>query len=141
LDLRINCYPAAGHLRDQAHVDLIRRFLARLPQRVGRRLEAPIGPNDQRAWDVLLTVNGLRIGVIAETRIRDLQALLRRENQKGLDGGVDQLLLLVANTKHNRAALAEAGSLLTAAVPLGTRAMLTRLSRGEVPAGNGVVII
>jgi transcriptional regulator with XRE-family HTH domain len=141
LDLRVNCYPAAGHLRDQAHVVLIRRFLARLPQRVGRRLEAPIAAGDQRAWDVLLTVSDVRIGVSAETRIRDLQALLRREHQKQLDGGVDQLLLLVANTKHNRAALAEAGELLHAAFPLGTRAMLTRLSRGEVPADNGVVII
>jgi transcriptional regulator with XRE-family HTH domain len=141
LDLSLRCYPAPRRLRDAAHVALIRRLLMRIASSIGRRLEAPIAPGNQRAWDVLLTVGDVRIGVIAETRIRDLQALLRREHQKQLDGGVDQLLLLVANTKHNRAALAEAGELLQAAFPLGTRAMLTRLSRGEVPTGNGVVII
>ena len=141
LDLSVRCFPAAGRLRDAAHAALIRRFLARLPRGMGRRLEAPIGPGDPRAWDVLLGVGGVRIGVIAETRIRDLQALLRREHQKQLDSGVELLLLLVANTKHNRAALAEAGQFLAEVFPLGARPVLTALSRGQAPAANGVIII
>jgi transcriptional regulator with XRE-family HTH domain len=141
LELSIRCFSAAGSLRDAAHLALIRRLLARIAGSIGRRLEAPIGPNDQRAWDVLLTVGRVRIGVIAETRIRDLQALLRREHQKQLDSGVDLLLIVVSNTKHNRAALAEAGELLAEAFPLTTRAVLARLGRGEAPSGNGVVII
>jgi transcriptional regulator with XRE-family HTH domain len=141
LDLSLRCFPAKGRLRDAAHIALIQRFLARLPRGVGRRLEAPIRPDDQRAWDVLLVVDGIRIGVIAETRIRDLQVLLRREHQKQLDGRVDRLLLVASATKHNRAALADSGELLTEAFPLGTRAVLTSLSRGEAPEANGVVII
>lgn len=141
LEVKLQCFPAAGQLRDQAHVALVSRLLLRLPSTIRRQLEAPIQPHDQRAWDVLLEVHRTRIGVIAETRIRDLQALLRREHQKQLDGGVDLLLLLVGSTKHNRAALRDAGQLVTLAFPLGTRAVLSRLARGEEPGASGVVIL
>jgi len=141
LELRMQLYPAASRLRDAAHVALIRRFLARLHESVWRRLEAPIGPGDQRAWDILMKMRGIRVGVIAETRIRDLQELLRREHRKQLDGEVQRLILLVANTKHNRRVLHEADSLLAEAFPLGTRTVLAALSRGEPPAANGVVIL
>ena len=90
---------------------------------------------------MLLTVGQVRIGVIAETRIRDLQALLRREHLKQLDGNVDRLILLVADTRHNRSALAEAGHALRATFLLGTRAVLARLGRGEAPPASGVVVL
>ena len=92
---------------------------------------------------MLLIIGAVRVGVIAETRIRDLQALLRREHlkQAEADGRVDHLLLLVSNTRHNRAALAEAGEALTATFPLTTRAVLTSLARGEAPPASGVVIL
>lgn len=141
LEVKLQCFPAAGQLRDEAHIALISRLLVRLPSTIERRLEAPIQPNDQRAWDMLLKVGRTRIGVIAETRIRDLQALLRREHQKQLDSGVDLLLFLVASTKHNRAALADAGQILSAFFPLRTRAVLTRLGRGEAPGANSIVIL
>jgi len=141
LEVKLQCFPAAGQLRDEAHAALVSRLLLRLPASILRQVEAPIQPGDQRAWDVLLTVGAVRIGVIAETRIRDLQALLRREHQKQLDGGVDLLLLLVGDTKHNRAALRDAGQLVAVAFPLTTRAVLTRLARGDAPGASGVVIL
>jgi transcriptional regulator with XRE-family HTH domain len=141
LDLWIRCYPAGGQLRDAAHVALIARFLARIPPEVEREIEAPVRPGDLRAWDLLLHFTQLSVGVAAETRIRDLQALLRREHQKQADGGVERLLLLVADTKHNRASLAEAAALVREAFPLSTRAVLTPLNRGEAPSTNGLVIL
>ena len=141
LELRIQCFPAAGQLRDAAHIALIRRFLARLPSSVRRQLEAPVRNGDLRAWDLLVQIGPIRIGVIAETRIRDLQLLLRREHRKQLDGSIDFLLLLVADTRHNRSALQEAGPLVTDSFPLGTRTILSQLSRGEPPRENGVVIL
>lgn len=141
LDLRIQCFAAATRLRDAAHVALIRRFLTRVPRAVPRRLEAAVGPGDQRAWDVLLAVGGTLVGVIAETRIRDLQELLRREHRKQLDGGVRILILLLADTKHNRRALVEAGSLLAEAFPLSTRTVLAALARGQPPSANGIAIL
>ena len=143
LELSVRCYPAPGQLRDAAHIALIQRLLARLGPGIRHRLEAAIRPGDQRAWDVLLIIGAVRVGVIAETRIRDLQALLRREHlkQAEADGRVDHLLLLVSNTRHNRAALAEAGEALTATFPLSPRAVLTSLARGEAPPASGVVIL
>jgi hypothetical protein len=124
-----------------AHAALISRFLARLPRSIRRVLEAPIQRNDLRAWDVLLIVGGIRIGVIAETRIRDLQALLRREQQKQLDSSVDLPILLVADTRHNRATLASATHLLAEIFPVSTRAVLSALGGGEAPTANGVVLL
>lgn len=141
LDLRVQLFPNGGQLRDAAHAALISRFLARLPRSIRRVLEAPIQRNDLRAWDVLLIVGGIRIGVIAETRIRDLQALLRREQQKQLDSSVDLLILLVADTRHNRATLASATHLLAEIFPVSTRAVLSALGGGEAPTANGVVLL
>ena len=89
----------------------------------------------------MLRVGAVRVGVIAETRIRDLQALLRREHQKQADSGVDMLLLLAADTRHNREALSEANASLRSGFPLGTRAVLMALSHGEAPDASGVVVI
>ena len=96
---------------------------------------------DLRAWDVLLSVDGMEYGVIAETRIRDLQALLRREHRKQFDGAVDRLILLVAETRHNRETLASARSLIQEAFPLRTRAVMAALRTGRAPAGNGIVLL
>lgn len=141
LDLQVQCFPAGGQLRDAAHVALIRRFLARVSGAIPRTLEAPIGPGDLRAWDVLLQVGSVRIAVAAETRLRDLQALVRRENQKLLDGHVDLLILLVADTRHNRATLAEFGDVIAQQFPLGTRQVMAALRRGGAPRRNGIAVM
>jgi transcriptional regulator with XRE-family HTH domain len=142
LDLSVRAFPAAGPLRDEGHVKLVRRFLAEVASVVTRRLESPIRlPGDQRAWDVLLMVGGRRIGVAVETRIRDLQALLRREGAKARDDGVDVLILVVAGTKANRRALADAEDLIRAELPLNTRQVLAALRRGEAPPASGVVVL
>jgi transcriptional regulator with XRE-family HTH domain len=141
LDLSVRCFPAAGQLRDVAHVRLIDRFLAQLPSSLTRRLESPVRlPGDGRAWDVLLLAEGGRIGVAAETRLRDLQALLRREQAKARDDQVNLLLLVVANTRANRRALHEAAPLLATEVPLTTRQVMAALRRGAAPTASGVVI-
>jgi transcriptional regulator with XRE-family HTH domain len=142
LELSVRCYPAGGVLRDAAHVALLQRFLGNVAITVSRTLEAPIHrDNDQRAWDVLLRVGDVRIGVAAETRIRDLQALIRREQAKARDDGIDVLILLASRTRTNRRALAEAGPMLTADFPMDTRAVLKCLRRGHAPPANGVVLI
>ncbi len=142
LDLSVRCFPSAGPLRDVAHVRLLERFLARVAVSVVRRLEAPIRlPGDQRAWDALLVVDGKRIGVAAETRLRDAQALLRREQAKARDDGVDLLLVVVADTLANRLALRDAGDSLRADLPMKTREILWALGRGQAPAASGIVVI
>jgi transcriptional regulator with XRE-family HTH domain len=142
LDLSVKCFPAAGPLRDVAHLRLLQRFLAQVPASVARRLETPIRlPGDQRAWDVLLVAQGRRVGVAAETRIRDLQALLRREQAKARDDGVDVLILVVAATRSNRRALRDAGTLLETELPLDTRQTMAALRRGQAPTAGGIVVV
>jgi transcriptional regulator with XRE-family HTH domain len=139
LDLVTQCYPAASRLRDRAHVRLIARFLARIPAEISCAMEAPVRPNDQRAWDALLRVGPHSIGVTAETHVRDLQALLRREHQKQLDSGVTYLFLLLADTRHNRAALADSRELLQPAFPVPMRQAMRRLAGGQEPQGDAVI--
>jgi transcriptional regulator with XRE-family HTH domain len=141
-DLSVKLYPAGQALRDAAHSSLVGRFIQILPASVPRRLEAVIpGPGDPRAWDVLFRVGGVLVGVAAETRMRDFQALLRRERQKARDGGVDRLLLVLLNSHTNRRAVREAGESLRAALPLDGRTILPALRRGQDPGGNGVLFL
>ncbi|HET6745179.1 MAG TPA: helix-turn-helix transcriptional regulator [Candidatus Limnocylindria bacterium] len=141
LDLSIRCFPAAGQLRDSAHVALMSRLVQRTSPAIDCAFETPVRPGDPRAWDIHLRSGSRTAGVAAETRIRDLQALLRREHLKRAEGRVDHLLLLVANTKHNRQVVREAGPILAKAMPLRTRAVLAALKRGELPPADGLVLL
>ena len=141
-DRVLSIYPAGGPLRDAAHLKLLHRFLALLHPRLPRQLEAPIPlPRDQRAWDVLLDFGVARAGVAVETRLRDWQALLRREQLKARDGGVERLLLVVADTHANRRAIREAGEMLRTALPLDGRALRRALREGRDPGASGVLLL
>lgn len=141
-DLRLSWFPVGGMLRDAGHVRLVRAFLALLPPAVHRRLEAPLGIiGDLRAWDVLLTLPRCTIGVAAETRLRDVQALLRREEAKLRDGGTDRLLLVVWDSRANRNAVGFAGPALRGALPLDGRSILAALRAGRDPGANGLLFV
>jgi DNA-binding XRE family transcriptional regulator len=140
LELTFRCYPAAGRLRDAAHLKLLERLTGRLHPGIGRRFEAPVRPDDQRAWDLLLQIGEQRVGVAAETRIRDVQALLRREFLKLEDGSVKRLLVVAAATHTNREAVRET-SILKAALPLGAREALLALHDGKPLKAHGLILI
>jgi transcriptional regulator with XRE-family HTH domain len=141
-DLVARLYPAGDALRDSAHLAVERRFLTLLPAQVPRQLEAVIpGPGDLRAWDVLIMLPSVRIGVAVETRLRDVQALVRREQTKMRDSGVQRLLLVLLNSSTNRRAVREAGLLLRSALPLDGRTILPALREGRDPGGDGILFI
>ncbi|MEP6469248.1 MAG: helix-turn-helix transcriptional regulator [Chloroflexota bacterium] len=140
LDLTMKCYPAAGRLRDAAHLKLLERFTGRLHPGIGRKFEAPVRPDDQRAWDLLLQIGEQLVGVAAETRIRDLHALLRREFRKLEDGSVQRLLVVAAATHANREAVRET-EILKAALPLGAREALLALREGEPLRAHSLILI
>ncbi len=68
------------------------------------------GPRDRRAWDAVIEGQGWRIGVEAETRLHDVQSLLRRVALKQRDGAVSAVILLVNDTANNRRVLGSSGS-------------------------------
>lgn len=142
LDLHVRGYPAGGVLRDAPHVRLLERFRRELHSTVRWATEVPLpNPGDRRSWDALVGVAGVRVGVEAETRARDSQELQRRLNGKRRDGGVDHLILLLADTRHNRAFLRAAGEGFTAHFPVSGRTALHALRAGLDPGGSAIILL
>jgi transcriptional regulator with XRE-family HTH domain len=126
LDLSARAYPAGDPLRDVAHERLLEHFLAYLGPPLSWKREVPMpGQGDPRAWDAVIHGLGDVTAVEAETRVTDLQSLLRRLQLKLRDSGVGRLILLVADTHGNRAALRAGGSSISALLPLAGRGYST----------------
>jgi hypothetical protein len=120
----------------------VRRFLALLPSSVWRQLEAAIpAAGDLRAWDVLLRLDPVLVGVAVETRLRDVQELLRREQQKLRDSGAQRLLLVLLDSSANRRAVREAGPALRNELPLDGRAIRRALREGRDPGASGILFL
>ena len=107
---------------------------------MGTEVPLPI-PGDRRAWDGFIRVGNGAIGVEAEARIRDAQAVDRRCALKRRDGGVDMVILLVADTRANRRMLALHREALRSSFPLDTRQILAALRAGRAPSGSGIVVL
>lgn len=142
LDLSVRAYPGGRVVRDRAHLELLERLRVRLGPGARWRTEVLLPTaGDQRAWDALVLVSGARVGVEAETRARDSQALQRRLAVKRRDGGVDHLILLLANTRHNRAFMRVAGHGFMADFPIPGKDALARLEAGRDPLGSAIILL
>jgi hypothetical protein len=81
------------------------------------------------------------VPIDAETRLRDVQALSRSKALKLRDDGGGLMILLVANTRHNRHALRLARADLVAAFPIAGGRVLEAVVQGRSPAGSGIVLL
>lgn len=141
LDLTMKTYPSGVRLRDKPQLTLVDEFRLETPHIAWDAEAALPAYGDQRAWDLLGRVGDILIGVAAETRLRDIQALLRREHAKMRDSGVDRLILLVWATRANRATLREVRDSLRADLPLDTRQVMAALRAGRDPGASGIVLL
>ena len=142
LDLNVRFYPGGSPLRDAAHIALLERFRLQLSPELTFRTEVPLpGPGDQRAWDGMVFGSGDPVGVEAETRLSDVQALERRIALKVRDGGVSRVILVVAATRGNRRALREAASSLEIAFPVPGRVAIQALAVRRDPGGSAIVLL
>ena len=89
----------------------------------------------------MVRLEGKLVVFEAESRLRDAQALDRRCQTKLRDGAADVLVLLVNDTAHNRAFLAEHREALRSTFPLDGRQVLRALRAGRTPEGNGLLLI
>ena len=89
----------------------------------------------------MVRVAHVRIGLEAETRGRDSQALQRKLALKRRDGNVDHVILLMADTRHNRSFLRAAGEGLHRDFPIPGRIALERLSEGRDPGGSSIILL
>jgi transcriptional regulator with XRE-family HTH domain len=142
-DISLRTYPGDHGLRDEPQVRLLARFRDRLRAGWAWRYEVPIAPADQRAWDALArhTRSGTTILVEAETRMGDVQALLRRLALKRDASPRSRLVLLVTDSRANRDAIAIAADELATEFPIQTRGALRRLMTGSDPGGDCLVVL
>jgi transcriptional regulator with XRE-family HTH domain len=145
LDLSIRAYPVGDPIRDRAQLALLERFRRRLHPDLRWRTEVALPiDGDLRAWDG--EVRGAlperwRARVEAETRIADAQALERRLALKLRDDPDGHVILLVADTRANRAVLAGLRDGISAMLPLGQRHVMAALAAGREPGGSGIVVM
>jgi len=142
LDLWLRTYVGGDPLRDAAHVALLRRFLDQLGPGIRARTEVPLDrPRDPRAWDAVLADRSERVGVEAETRLSDAQAIERRVALKRRDGGIARVVIVIADTRANRSTLHAVRTLWRADYPLDSDDVLGHLKAGRLPPAGGVVVI
>jgi transcriptional regulator with XRE-family HTH domain len=142
LELSARAYPAGGGLRDAAQLGLLGRLRPLVASAFLWLGEVPMPVRgDLRAWDAGLVRDGLRIGIDAETRIRDAQALDRRVMRKLRDSGWERAIILVAATRNNRYLLREFGASLRANYPISQAEALRALAAGSDPGGNSIIAL
>jgi hypothetical protein len=142
LELAVRAYPAGLPLRDRAHLELLGRLRGLLAPGVRWQAEAPVGvTGDQRAWDLLLISGIIRIGVDAETRTTDLQAVARRALLKRRDSGANGAILLLANSRWHRRLVREHEDWLRSAFPVDGRETLASLAAGRDPGGDALLLL
>lgn len=151
LELSARAFPAGPPIRDAAHIALLARLRARLSPALGWHVEVPVvaiagplGPGvrrDMRAWDAVIDGKGWSVGVEAETRLGDLQALSRRIALKRRDGNVDVVVLLVNETTHNRRLLALEGVDIATQFTGTTRNTLRCLGGATRPRADALIVL
>jgi hypothetical protein len=140
LDVVIRTFPRGDPIRDAGHARLLDRLRRQLHRSLAFRTEVPLPiVGDLRAWDAIVGGQGWQVPVEAETVVDDGQALQRKLALKLRDGGFDHLILLVADTTRNRAALE--ATPLRETFPLDGRSVLGALRAGRDPGASGVVIL
>jgi transcriptional regulator with XRE-family HTH domain len=140
-ELSLGIYPAGPPVRDKAHIALLGRLKARLHRSIRWRTEVPIPiPGDLHSADATATARTFHATIEAETRLGDVQAAERKLRAKQRDLGTRRAILLVSDTRHNRAVIAAVPDLRTQ-FPIDTRACLAALGRGEDPGGDCLVVL
>jgi transcriptional regulator with XRE-family HTH domain len=141
-ELSVRTFPAGDPIRDVAHAALLERLHARCHRSFRWSTEVPLPiPGDLRAWDATAVCPSCRIGIEAETRVRDIQALDRRLALKERDGGMDRMVLLVLDSRSNREALRAHGEILGGRLPVQSVRALELHAAGVDPGGNAIILL
>ncbi len=142
LKLSIKLWPVGGGVRDAAQARYIARFVARVGRLWNVALEVPVPiAGDLRAIDVQLRTGDLRIAVEVITRLADLQAQIRAAQLKARDVGASRLILVIAGTNANRAALQTVRATLVSSFDLDTRRIIAELAAGRDPGRDGIILL
>lgn len=138
----VKLFPTGRPLRDIGQIELLAALNARMHASWRHRHEVPmpIG-SDLRAADQVSSIPGCRLMVEAYRRFGDYQAQSRSAREKQRDLGANRLVLLIEDTRANRAALAAARDEIARSFPVSQRAMLAALAAGRDPMDDGIVVL
>jgi transcriptional regulator with XRE-family HTH domain len=150
LKLAVSVHPDGDAVRDQGQLALIERFRKRLPLNARLRTEVAIPiTGDQRSADGVVHVAGtamargmaaIEILVEAETHLGDFQAAERRMGAKARDLGADRAVLLLADTRHNRAMVNTIPG-IRERFRVDMRTWFRAIAQGQDPGGDALVIL
>ncbi|MGH2513911.1 MAG: helix-turn-helix transcriptional regulator [Candidatus Limnocylindrales bacterium] len=141
LELSARAYPVGAAIRDRAQLALLERLRRFLGLSLGWTTEVPVGGlGDLRAWDAVISRDNIRVGVEAETRLTDVQAVERRIALKCRDSGIDVAILLLADTRTNRLAVRNFSTALASSFPLSGRDAMRELRAGRLPTASAVIL-
>ena len=140
--MRVSLHPVGDAIRDAGQQGLSKRFRALVapPRRVTAEVLLP-NPGDRRSWDLFMRLGSERTGVELETRVRDVQRLVRKMRERERDGGVDRILIVLSASAHNRRVLAELLEALGSEFATSPRALLSALREGTPIPGSGVILL
>jgi transcriptional regulator with XRE-family HTH domain len=142
LDLPLRVFPSGEPLRDASQAALLGKLRIGVARELGWRTEVLLRiPGDRRAWDAAIRGPDWEVAVDAESRLRDVQAVVRRTALKRRDDRREIMILLVANTRHNRHVLRLVAADLAADYPVRGADALAALARGERPVGSAIVLL
>jgi transcriptional regulator with XRE-family HTH domain len=142
LDLSVRLFPAGPAIRDVGQIRLMARFRELVSSAFTWAYERGMAVSgDQRGFDALLRIGALRLGIDAETRLYDVQALLRRTELKKRDSLADRIVLVLADTRHNREAVALAKAEFAAAFPCPRATLVAALREGRDPGSDGYLLV
>lgn len=143
-DLAANAYPVGAPLRDSAHLALLERLRSIVSPSFRWLTEVPTRPGGIRAWDAMLVrpvTLPCRIGIEAETRIHDVQAVERSVQVKLRDSDVERAILLLTDTRHHRVLLHDFGGHMAGSFPVGSKAAIEALREGRDLGANAIVLL
>lgn len=146
LELSLQLYPIGDPVRDKGQLALGNRLDALLSDRWRVTDETLLpGTGELRAWDKLLRLIDSSppylVGVDLETRIRDIQSLVRRTRGRERDGRVNAILMVVSNSAVNRRLVDELRRALGEAYLTEPRHIVRALRAGEPLPGGGVLLL
>ena len=135
-ELNLSVHPLGPPVRDKGHIALLSRFAKRLAPSIAWRTEVPIPlPGDPRSADGVAAGANVDAVVEAETRLDDVQAVVRRLRAKQRDLGTERAILLLADSRHNRDAVRDIPALRDEFPILPGRAFW-RLDATRIPAAT-----
>lgn len=146
LEMSIGLHPLGDPLRDKGQLACARRFDDTLSERwhVTDEMLLP-GPGERRAWDKLLRLLDesprYLVGVDIESRVWDVQLIVRRTRQRERDGRVDHILIVLADTAHNRRIAQTLRESLGKEYATHPRTILRQLRVGKRLTGSGVILV